>query len=113
MTATAKISSQSHDDFDIDRGLGTEMPLDGGIKRYVLVLRSEGIETFESCQGGQGHAFPEPTVRFFGNSFEGYKAFSIAMNHGLPVLSVRRYYAVNDGQLEGPWWEMTFRTMDK
>ncbi len=25
-------------------------------------LRSGGIETFESCQGGPGHSFPDPTV---------------------------------------------------
>ena len=90
-----------------------EMPLDPGIRRYVLILRAQGIETFESCQGGNGHSFPEPTVRFFGNSHEGYRAFTAAMNYGLPVLSLRRYYQVVDSQLEGPWWEMTFRTTDQ
>jgi hypothetical protein len=88
----------------------TDLALDPGVRRYVLALRSAGIETFESCQGGPGHCFPEPTVRFHGNSVEGYRAFTAAMNHGLPVLSLRRYYQVVDGQLEGPWWEMTFRT---
>lgn len=89
------------------------MPLDPGIRRYVLILRGQGIETFESCQGGDGHVFPEPTVRFHGNSVEGYRAFTAAMNYGLPVSALRRYYQVIDGQLEGPWWEMTFRTTDQ
>jgi hypothetical protein len=89
-----------------------DTPLDPGIRRYVLVLRSEGIETFESCQGGPGHAYPEPTVRFDGNAFEGYRAFTAAMNYGLPVLALRRIYQVTDGQLVGPWWELTFRTTD-
>jgi hypothetical protein len=25
-----------------------------------------GVETIESCEGGPGHAFPEPTVRLAG-----------------------------------------------
>ena len=92
---------------------GGEMALDPGIRRYVLILRAQGIETFESCQAGEGHCFPEPTVRFYGNSFEGYRAFTAAMNFGLPVSSLRRFYDVNDGQLEGPHWEMTFRNADQ
>lgn len=87
-----------------------DMPLDSGIRDYVLILRAGGIETFESCEGGDGHVFPEPTVRFFGPQSEGYKAFSVACTYDLPVLSVRRYYSVVDNQLEGPWWEMVFRT---
>lgn len=43
---------------------------------------------------------------------EGYRAFAIAMDYGMPVLSLRRFYHVTDGWLEGPWWEMTFRTTD-
>jgi len=79
-----------------------DMPLDRGIRRYVIVLRREGVETFESCEGGQGHAFTEPTVRFHGNGAEGYRAFAAAMSNGLPVLSLRRYFQVTDGWLEGP-----------
>lgn len=97
------------DQYDIDG----EMPLDAGIRRYVLILRSQGIETFESCEGGDGHAYPEPTVRFHGNSSEGFRAFNAAMTFGLPVLSLRRVYDVNSGWLEGPWWEMTFHTTDQ
>jgi len=87
-----------------------ETPLDKGIRRYVLALREEGIETFESCEGGSGHSFAEPTVRFHGNAFEGYRAFTAAMNRGLPVCSVRQAYDVIDRRLVGPWWEMTFAT---
>ncbi len=88
-----------------------DMPLDAGIREYVLLLRSEGIETFESCEGGNGHVFPEPTIRFFGESYEGYRAFSVATMYGMPVTNLRRYYSVSDNQLEGPWWEMVFRTI--
>ena len=82
--------------------------LDDGIRQYVSALMREGVETFESCEGGEGHCFPEPTVRFHGGQHEGYRAFSVAIMLGLPVFSLRRYYSVTDNQLEVPWWEMTF-----
>jgi hypothetical protein len=40
----------------------TDLELDAGIRRAVLVLRSAGIETFESCAGDAGHAFPKNFV---------------------------------------------------
>ena len=95
---------EAHD--PVPRG---ELALDPFIRRYVLILRSHGVETFESCQGGDGHAFPDPTVRFHGDAYEGLRAFSVAMTYGLPVFSLRRAYSVEDGQLVGPQWEMTFR----
>jgi len=84
-------------------------PLDEGIRDIVLTLTGNGIETFESCQGGEGHSFPEPTVRFEGSSGEGLRALSIALDHGLPVYRLRRAWGIVDGAIHGPWWEMTFR----
>lgn len=86
----------------------TDLPLDEGIKRAVLILRSEGIETFESCQGGAGHAFPEPTVKFHGSAWAGYRAFAVAMEYGLPVARLQRVYSVEEGQLGPPAWELVF-----
>ncbi len=51
-------------------------PLDPGIQNAVLLLRRAGIETFESCEGGEGHSYPEPTVRFHGHRDEGFRAFA-------------------------------------
>ena len=83
--------------------------LDPGIRRYVLILREGGIETFESCQGGRNHAFGEPTVRFHGGNGEGFKALSIAATYRLPVLQLNRYYQIEDGWPAGPEWEIVFR----
>lgn len=83
-------------------------PLDDGIRQIVEALSTENVETFESCEGGEGHAYTEPTVRFHGGRAEGYRAFSVAIQAGLRVSSLRRIYTVSDGELEGPWWEMTF-----
>jgi hypothetical protein len=82
--------------------------IDVGIARAVRILRENGIETFESCEGGEGHAFPEPTVRFHGRH-SGFKAFTVAMEHGLPVLALRLSYAEHDRALDGPHWEIVFR----
>jgi hypothetical protein len=90
---------------------GADLPLDPGIRGYVLALRSGGIETFESCQGGEGHAFKEPTIRFHGGMAAGFKAFAVAKEFGLPVYKVRLSYSVEDGFLTGPWWEIVFSTM--
>lgn len=85
-----------------------DMELDAGIRRAVLILRASGIETFESCEGGAGHSMPDPTVRFWGGTWAGYRAFAVAMEHGLPVLHLRYCYTVVNGHLETPCWELTF-----
>lgn len=88
-----------------------EIPgLDVGIREAVEVLRAAGVETFESCQGGQGHAFPSPTVRFGGNLAAGWKALAVCLDHGWNVRSLRRYWAVTpQGEPTGPEWEIVLR----
>lgn len=85
-----------------------EPPLDPGIRHIVVTLASNGIETFESCEGGKGHSFPEPTVRFEGGTSAGLRAMAVALENGLPVYRLRRVWGVIDGIMHGPWWEMTF-----
>lgn len=86
-----------------------DLPIDPGIREAVLILRRGGVETFESCEGGEGHAFDAPTIKFHGDSWAGYKAFAVAMENGLSVCRLQRAYGVINGQLEGPWWEIVFR----
>lgn len=83
-------------------------PLDPGIRPYVEGLRAAGVETFESCEGGRGHTYPEPTVRFHGDFAEGFRALAIAIRHRWPVADLRRTWPVVAGEPTGPWWEMTF-----
>jgi hypothetical protein len=84
------------------------LPLDRGIRRAVEVLQAAGVETFESCQGGDGHAYPEPTVRFHGHREPGFRALAAAIEVGLPVVALRRTWPMVDGEPTGPWWELTF-----
>ncbi len=90
------------------REIDLRCPLDRFISYAVKVLRDAGIETFESCDGGRGHCFPEPAIRFSGNYGKGFAALSVAMDYGLPVSGLRRYWSIEDGQPVGPDWEMTF-----
>ncbi|MCA9751544.1 MAG: hypothetical protein KC591_05090 [Gemmatimonadetes bacterium] len=94
---------------DHDRADGNprDEALDPGIRRAVRVLQFAGVETFESCEGGEGHAFHQPTIRFHGGAPAGYRAVSAALEHGLRVDALRRYWTVIDGELTGPFWELT------
>lgn len=82
-------------------------PLDAGIAKAVQILRSAQVETFESCEGGNGHAYPEPTIAFRGDRSEGFRALAAAMQAGLAVTSLRRVWPMQDGEPTGPWWEIT------
>lgn len=90
------------------RDLHFEPPLDEGVREIVETMIAHGIETFESCQGGEGHVSPEPIIRFEGGLAEGPRAFAVAVAYRFPVNRLRRAWGVTDGMLHGPWWEMTF-----
>lgn len=83
-------------------------PLDEGIKEAVKILADNDIETYESCQGGKGHAYFEPTVRFHGGRDEGFKALSIVLANRLKPSKLSRIWTIQDGEPCGPNWEMTF-----
>jgi hypothetical protein len=89
-----------------------DSPLDPGSRKAVEILRASGVETFESCEGGPGHAYPEPTVRFCGPHSDGFKALAAALQANLPVLGLRRVWPIVDREPTGPWWELTFLRMD-
>lgn len=84
--------------------------IDPGILKAVERLQADGVATFESCEGGTGHAYPEPTVRFSGTPETGWRALGICLAYGLPVLALRRvWYVLDSNEPTGPHWEITFR----
>jgi hypothetical protein len=90
---------------------GRDRPIDLGIVRQVKVLMDSGIETFESCQGGEGHAMSRPTVRFHGGADAGWRALSTCITFDLPVLALHRSWDVTPtGEPTGPYWEIVFRS---
>jgi hypothetical protein len=83
---------------------------DRGIAKAVEILQAAGIETFESCEGGKGHAYPEPTIAFHGGPAAGWRALAASLARGLPVDSLRRTWVILDtNEPTGPRWEITFR----
>ena len=84
--------------------------IDPGIRDYLHVLVENGVETFESCQGGQGHPYPEPTIRFHGQQAEGFRVLGMALQNRLRVTELRRVWSIEDREPVGPYWEMTFIT---
>lgn len=85
-----------------------DSPLDKGIAYYVNALMDFDVETFESCEGGAGHSYPEPTVRFHGNRAEGMRALAAAQTRQLPIRSLSRIWPIIDDEPTGPYWEMVF-----
>ena len=83
-------------------------PLDEGIEKAVILLQKGDVETYESCEGGHGHAYSEPTVRFHGDRSEGFRALALVIQHGLHVKSLKRIWDVLDGEPAGPEWELIF-----
>jgi hypothetical protein len=66
-----------------------------GIAGAVRILREAGVETFQSCQGAEGHTTSEPLIQF---------------GCGLPVLYLRLQWNIEHGhEPVGPYWEIVFR----
>ncbi|MEX2623954.1 MAG: hypothetical protein WD651_09505 [Acidimicrobiia bacterium] len=105
----AKYQDASEEQFAAE--LCPHMPIDPGIVRAVRVLTEAGIETYESCEGGEGHAFLEPTVRFFGGQHEGWRALAALQVYRLPVYALRRFWSIQQNEPVGPNWELTFRPL--
>jgi hypothetical protein len=82
--------------------------LDEGIKHYVEVLQKAGVETCQSCQGGPGHTYLEPTIEFGGGSGAGLHALSVAITHNFPVSELRRVWRVESREIVEVMWVLTF-----
>lgn len=96
---------------EVDRSPAPPVPfeLDRGIARAVEILRAAGIETYESCEGGPGHAYPEPTVAFHGKQAAAWEALAACLYRGLPVAELRRVWTILGHEPTGPYWHITFR----
>jgi hypothetical protein len=84
--------------------------IDAGIRLAVLRFQQHGIETYESCEGGEGHSYPEPTVAFYGGPAEGWRAVGVCLTYDLPIRELRRVWSIEDrNEPTGPHWHITFR----
>lgn len=83
-----------------------DLKLDPGISHPVKVLMDNGIVTFESCQGGDGHAYKTPTICFEGDQTEGYKVVTIMAQNNFRVIGIRRCWPVENNEIGCPYWEL-------
>jgi hypothetical protein len=89
--------------------------LDRGIRFAVRVLHAAGFETCQSCQGGKGHAYSEPTVdlRAEADDARGFGALAALRTYGLPIAEVAIVWPVQNGFPYEKLWRVTFsKTME-
>jgi hypothetical protein len=82
--------------------------LDDGIRDIVVVLHDHRIETCQSCEGGPGHSYPQPTVDFLGGVAQGYAAVSVAVQHGYRPQRLSRVWNILDGDIYEAVWRIEF-----
>jgi hypothetical protein len=84
--------------------------LDPLIDPYVRAMQEAGFDTFQSCQGGEGHGFDLPFISFYGDADEGQRAAIFALKRGWPVSMLSRKWSLMDNYMEQPkWWLQFFR----
>lgn len=76
----------------LNRVLPNYETIDEGIREAVKILSENGFDTFESCEGGEGHSFDLPIVRFNGNIKNCKQAYTLCENAGLNILTCERVF---------------------
>jgi hypothetical protein len=90
--------------------------LDPGIRFAVRVLHAAGgLETCQSCQGGKGHAYPEPSIDLIarGDDALGFRALAALQDRGLPASQVLIVWNIQNGLPYEKLWRIVFsKTME-
>ncbi len=86
--------------------------LDPGIRFAVRLLHAHGVETGQSCEGGEGHAYDHPSIDLNGQPDDGngFAALAVLNAYRLPVRSVEYVWGVCRGiPTPEAHWRVTFR----
>lgn len=85
--------------------------LDEGIRFPVRVLHAAGLETCQSCQGGEGHDMPHPTIHLPspGRDADGFHALAALASYGIDVLHVGIQWSVVQGMPTDRVWSIELR----
>lgn len=85
--------------------------LDDGIRFPVRILHAHGFDTCQSCQGGKGHAYLEPTIDMVAGGkgdVEGIAALGPLAQYGLPVSTIGLIWNIDEGLPYEKLWRITF-----
>lgn len=75
--------------------------VDLGIRFAVKALHAAGIETAQSCEGGNGHAYHAPTIDLPGEPWAALDALSA---NGLSVAAIAHVWRIGpDGPIDPVW----------
>lgn len=85
--------------------------LDPGIRFAVRVLHSAGIETCQSCQGGEGHAYDNPTIDLIAGADEarGFAAIAALSEYGIPVIELAIVWPMCHGHPYEKLWRIVLK----
>jgi hypothetical protein len=85
--------------------------IDPGIRYAVRVLHAAGIETSQSCQGGEGHSYEWPTIDLPDGPRDaaGFAALHHLNQHGLGVFAISRVWNVEQGMPYQSVWRVELR----
>lgn len=79
--------------------------LDRGIIRPVRILKEDGVETCQSCEGGDGHCYEYPSVDILGQP---WRALDLCNTYGLPVHTVSHQFSIREGEPVENVWRLEF-----
>lgn len=102
----AHVSSEFGQGVLLDPEDALRAELDPGIRRTVCYLRDHEIDTFESCQGGEGHSWPHPCVHFQGDENAGLWVVWLLEHAGTHVRWLSRTWDLDHGLPRSPYWEV-------
>jgi hypothetical protein len=87
--------------------------IDRGVRFAVRVLHAAGgMETCQSCEGGAGHAYSEPSIDLVaegGHDATGFRALAALTAYGLDVHDVAIIWTCQHGLPYQRIWRVTLR----
>ena len=85
--------------------------IDPEIAAALHALADYGIDTFASCQGGEGHASFMPEILFHGDESAGLYAVWLLEAAGFRVWELSRHWDLDHALPRRPWWRVAMRSL--
>lgn len=86
--------------------------IDPGIAAALRALAEYEIDTFSSCQGGDGHPCEMPEILFHGDESAGLYAVWLLEAQGFRVWELSRHWDLDHGLPRAPFWRVSMRSLE-